>query len=113
MKRLMLFYQKFDGLLSKMMPMSAIQAANTAVRAKLLESPFVTENDVAAGSESTTCTSKCREKYQFFTPKEKVEYRRRAAEYGITPTIPDILPKLISRSLPFLQVPYLLGKRTT
>ena len=57
------------------MPMSAIQAANTAVRAKLLESPFVTENDVvcnvAAGSDSTTCTSKLHGKYQFFTPKEK------------------------------------------
>ena len=35
------------------MPMSAIQAANTAVHAKLPESPFVTENDVAAGKRTT------------------------------------------------------------
>jgi len=91
------------------MPMSAIQAANTAVCARLLESPFVTENNVTAGSDSTSCTN------QFFTPKEKAEYGRRAAEYGVTPTYmqSDILPKLISRSIPFLQVPYLLVKRAT
>ena len=69
------------------MPISAIQVANTAVCAKLLESPFVTENDVAAGNDSTTCTSKRCGKYQFFMPKEKAKYGRRAAEYGITPTI--------------------------
>ena len=67
--------------------MPAIQAANTAVRAKLLESPYVTENDVAAGSDSSTCTSKRRGKYQFFMQKEQAKYGRRAAEYGITPTI--------------------------
>jgi len=60
---------KVDGPLLKLMPMSAVQAANTVVRAKLLETPYVTESDVAAGSDSTTFTSKRRGKYQFFTLK--------------------------------------------
>jgi len=50
------------------MSMSALQAADTAVHAKLLES---SENSVAAGSDRTTCTSRHREQYQFFTLKEK------------------------------------------
>ena len=64
---------KVDGPLAKLMPMSSIQAANTAVCTKLLESPYVTESDVAAGNDRDTCISKCRGKYQFFTPKEKAE----------------------------------------
>jgi len=76
---------KVDGPLGKLMPMSAIRAANTAVRAKLLESRHVTEADAAAGSDGDTI--KHRGRYQIFTSKERAEYGRRAAEYGITPAI--------------------------
>jgi len=103
---------KVDGPLAKLMPMSSIQAVNTAVHTKLLESLYVTESDVAAGNDHDACTSKRRGKYQFFTPKEKAEYGKRAATYGITSTI-RYLPKLISRSVPFRQAPYSLGKRAT
>ena len=74
---------KVDGPLAKVMPMSS----NTAVRTKLLETLYVTESDVAAGNDRDTCTSKRHGKYQFFTPKEKAEYRKRAATYGIMSTI--------------------------
>ena len=75
---------KTDGPLSTLMPTSAIQAANKAVRATLLdsESPSVTETD--GGNDSATIR---RGNYQFFNPKEKAELGKRAAEYGITSTI--------------------------
>ena len=78
---------KVDGPLAKLMPMSSIQAVNTAVHTKLLESPYGTESNVAAGNDRDTCTSKRRGKYQFFTPKEKAEYGKSATMSGITSTI--------------------------
>ena len=45
------------------------------------------DGPLAAGNDRDTCTSKRCGKYQFFTPKEKAEYGKRAATYGITSTI--------------------------
>ena len=75
---------KTDGPLLTLMPTSGIQAANKAVRAMLLdsESPSMTETDSGNDSATKHC-----ENYQFFSPKEKVELDKRAAEYGITSTI--------------------------
>ena len=74
---------KTDGPLSTLMPTSAIQAANQAVRATLLDS----ESPVTETDEGNDCTTKHRGNYQFFSPKEKAELGKRAAEYGITSTI--------------------------
>ena len=64
---------KISGPLANVMPNSAIQVANKAIRATLLESPRVTETDGENYSET-----KCHGNYQFFSPKEKVELGKRA-----------------------------------
>ena len=74
---------KTDGPLSTLMLTSVIQAANQAVRATLLDS----ESPVTETDGGNDCTTKRRGNYQFFSPKEKAELGKRAAEYGITSTI--------------------------
>ena len=52
------------------MPSSAIQAANSAVRAKMLESDSrVTDAD----DEDDSSKARCRGGYQYFTPMEKAQ----------------------------------------
>ena len=75
---------KNDGPLANLMPNSAVEAANKAVRATLLESPRVpTEKD----GDNADSRKKRRGSYQFFTPKERAELGKRAAECGMTSTI--------------------------
>ena len=75
---------KTDGPLSTLMPTSAIEAANKAVRDTLLDSETSAVTETDGGNDSVT---KRRGNYQFFSPKEKAELGKRAAEYGITSTI--------------------------
>ena len=65
------------------MPTSAVQVANQAVCATLLDS----ESPLTETDGGNDCTTKHRGNYQFFSPKEKAELGKRAAEYGITSTI--------------------------
>ena len=75
---------KSDGPLATLMPSSAIQAANSAVHAKMLES-----GSRVADADDEDDSSKARRRggYQYFTPMEKAQYGRRAAECGLTSTI--------------------------
>ena len=74
---------KPDSLLSQVMPMSSIEAANTAVRHVMMKAPKVKE------SEELDCDEEIvrRGKYQHFTDKERLELGKRASEHGITSTI--------------------------
>ena len=74
---------KTDGPLLTLMQTSAIQVANQAIRATLLDS----ESPMSETDGGNGCTTKRRGNYQFFSPKEKTELGKRAAEYGITSTI--------------------------
>ena len=65
---------KNDGPLTTLMSSSAIQAANSAVRTKMLESSSRVAND---DENSDVSKARHRGSYQFFTPMEKVEFGRR------------------------------------
>jgi len=69
--------EKVDGILPKnngpratLIPSSGIQAANLAVRAKMLESGSCVTN--AAEEEDDASKTKYRGSYQYFTPMEKL-----------------------------------------
>jgi len=68
----MVFYQKNDGPLATLIPSSAMEAANLAVRAKMLESSSCVIN--AADEEDDASKAKYRSSYHYFTPMEKAEY---------------------------------------
>jgi len=66
------------------MSSSALQAANSAVHAKMLESGSRVTN---ATDEDDVSKTRHQGGYQYLTPMEKAEYGRRAAEWGLTSMI--------------------------
>ena len=75
---------KSDGPLARLMPSSAIEAANSAVREIFTDGTF----DEDSPTPSNKVTLKIvRGTYQMFTDKEKAEFVKRAAENGMTATI--------------------------
>jgi len=110
MRRLMVFYQKNNSPLATLIPSSAIQAANLAVRAKMLESGSCVIN--AANEEDDASKARYQGSYQCFTPMEKAKYGERAAEYGLTVHLRfDTLQRLIKRNELYHQVHYLGGEK--
>ena len=73
---------KVDGPLATLMPVSSIEAVNKVVRAKMMETASGIEPYEGEDSDK-----KLRANYQFFSPKEKAEFGKRAAELRITSTI--------------------------
>lgn len=71
-----------DGPLATLIPVSSIEAVNKVVRVKMMENASGIEPHEGEGSDK-----KLRGNYQFFSPKEKAEFGKRAAELGITSTI--------------------------
>jgi len=75
---------KPDGPLARLMPSSAIEAANSAVR-EIFTDGTIDEDSPTPCDKVTLKT--VRGTYQTFTDKEKAEFAKRAAENGITATI--------------------------